>query len=187
MGSDRISGLTMLLLTLPGVAFTYSGDEILMLDYRDISWSDTTDVWACNSNPVNYKQLSRDPNRTPFQWNGSINGGFNSGTPTWIASHPDYVDNNLELQQRSSKSHYQYYKRLLRLRKRRAFVEGDFLSKVLAENVFGYSRAFDNETFLILINLGNGSEIVDTKQLNAGLNHDLEIVLVSPASSHDEG
>lgn len=66
MGSDRIDGLTLLLLTLPGVAFTYSGDEIEMEDYRDISWEDTTDPWACNSNPIDYKDLSRDPNRTPL-------------------------------------------------------------------------------------------------------------------------
>lgn len=66
MGSDQIDGLTLLLLTLPGAAFTYSGDEIEMEDYRDISWEDTTDPWACNSNPIDYKDLSRDPNRTPL-------------------------------------------------------------------------------------------------------------------------
>ncbi|XP_037027808.1 maltase 1-like [Bradysia coprophila] len=190
MGPDRISGLTMLLLTLPGVAFTYSGDELLMLDYRDISWKDTTDMWACNSNPIDYKMLSRDPNRTPFQWNGSINGGFNSGTPTWIPSHPNYVENNLELQRNSPMSHYKYYKRLLQLRKHSAFVEGDFSSKILSENVFAYSRSIDNATFLILINVGNRSEIIDTEvlnALNAGVKHDLKMVLVSPSSAFSEG
>lgn len=187
MGSDRISGLTMLLLTLPGVAFTYSGDEILMLDHRDISWNDTTDMWACNSNSVDYKMLSRDPNRTPFQWNGSINGGFNAGKQTWIPCHPNYVENNLESQRNSPGSHYRYYKRLLQLRKRKAFVEGDFSSNILSENVFAYSRSIDNETFIILLNLGNYNEIIDTKRFNAGQKHDLKMVLVSPSSSYNEG
>jgi alpha-glucosidase len=50
--------------TLPGVAVTYNGDEIGMLDYRDISWEDTLDPQACNTNdPNNYKDASRDPQR----------------------------------------------------------------------------------------------------------------------------
>lgn len=67
-GTERVDGLLTLLLTLPGVAVTYNGDEIGMLDYRDISWEDTLDPQACNTNdPENFKDASRDPQRTPFQ------------------------------------------------------------------------------------------------------------------------
>lgn len=187
MELNRIRGLTMLLLTLPGVAFTYSGDEIAMLDYRDISWNDTTDIWACNSNPNDYKGLSRDPSRTPFQWSSAINAGFNSGTPTRIPIHPNYVENNLELQKQSSKSHYKYYKDLLQLRKSEAFVDGDFSSKVLSENVFGYSRSIDNETFFILINLGSESEIVDMNDLKVELKHESKIVLAPSSLLYNVG
>lgn len=113
-----------------------------MLDYRDISWNETTDIWACNSNPIDYKNLSRDPSRTPFKWSGAVNGGFNLGTSTWIPSHPNYVRNNLEIQKQLPNSHFKSYKYLLLLRKHKAFVEGDFRSKALSENVFGYSRSF---------------------------------------------
>lgn len=33
-----------------------------------LSWNDTVDPAACNSNPSIYEQFSRDPERTPFQW-----------------------------------------------------------------------------------------------------------------------
>lgn len=187
MGFQHIRGLTMLLLTLPGVAFTYSGEEISMLDHRDISWNDTTDIWACNSNPNDYKDLSRDPSRTPFQWSSAINAGFNSGTPTPIPVFPNFGENNLKLQKQLLNSHYKYYKDLLQLRKCKAFVDGDFSSKVLSENVFGYSRSIDDETFFILINLRGESENVNMNDLKAELKHELKIVLAPSSSSYNVG
>lgn len=187
MEIKQINGITMLLLTLPGVAFTYSGDEILMLDFRDISWDDTTDPWACNSNPNDYKELSRDPQRTPFQWSSAINAGFNIGTPTRIPVHPNFTENNLESQKISPESHYKYYKQLLQLRKNKAFVEGDFVSKDLSENVFGYSRSIDDGTFVILINLGSNTEMVNMNDLRGQLRNELSIVLTSSFSLYKVG
>lgn len=67
--------LTILALTLPGVAVTYYGEEIDMVDYRNISWEDTQDPQACNAGKDKYLERSRDPNRTPMQWDTSINAG----------------------------------------------------------------------------------------------------------------
>lgn len=51
------------------------GEEIGMKD-GFISWEDTVDPSACNTDdPINYVQTSRDPERTPFQWNSEKNAG----------------------------------------------------------------------------------------------------------------
>jgi alpha-glucosidase len=65
----------MLSMILPGLAVTYNGDEIGMLDKRDISWEDTQDPQACNAGIAQYVNVSRDPERTPFQWDATENAG----------------------------------------------------------------------------------------------------------------
>lgn len=42
-----------------------------------VSWEDTVDPSGCNTNdPINYVKSSRDPERTPFQWNAEKNAGI---------------------------------------------------------------------------------------------------------------
>jgi len=54
---------------LPGIAVTYYGDEIGMVDEKDISCKDTQDPETCNA------IISRTPEQTPFQWNATRNAG----------------------------------------------------------------------------------------------------------------
>lgn len=72
--------MTMLSMILPGIAVTYYGDEIAMVDKRDISWEDTQDPEACNAGKENYTSVSRDPERTPFQWDTTKNAGTKNVT-----------------------------------------------------------------------------------------------------------
>lgn len=165
MGAVRHDALTLLLLTLPGVAFTYSGDEIGMLDYRDISWNDTMDLWACNTNQDDYKELSRDPQRTPFQWDATINAGFNNGSKTYIAVHPYFELTNLARQQQAPNSFYKFYQQLIKLRKNDVFVYGEFQSRVIKEDVFAFRRTFNNVSYVILINLSIFTTTLDVNEL----------------------
>jgi len=70
----RLDQMTMLSMILPGMTLTYNGDEIGMVD-TDISWKDTQDPEACNAGKDHYVTISRDPERTPFQWNAEKNAG----------------------------------------------------------------------------------------------------------------
>ncbi|KAL6428415.1 hypothetical protein ACFW04_008591 [Cataglyphis niger] len=65
----RADQMTMLAMILPGVTVTYYGEEIGMVDKTDISWEDTQDPQACIAGKDKYQSRSRDPARTPFQWN----------------------------------------------------------------------------------------------------------------------
>lgn len=66
-GFEQHDGMLAIEMTLPGVAVTYNGEEIGMLDHRDITWEETVDPQACNGPQEGYKERSRDPQRTPFQ------------------------------------------------------------------------------------------------------------------------
>jgi len=73
-GVQRTDLINILLQTLPGHAVTYNGEELGMTDVW-ISWEDTVDPNACNSDPDNYYARSRDPARSPYQWDASSKAG----------------------------------------------------------------------------------------------------------------
>ena len=68
-GEVNARAASMLLLTLPGAAFVYQGDEIGLTD-------------GPGAEPP-YDRAGRDPFRHPMQWEGSPRGGFTSGEP-WL-------------------------------------------------------------------------------------------------------
>jgi len=184
----RVHGLTFMLLTLPGVPFVYYGDEIGMFDHRDISWDDTTDPWACNTNdPTDFRDLSRDPARTPFQWDGTVNSGFNAGAKTWIPMHPLTWNHLAQQQQTAGKSFYKVYQKLLKLHKNETILTGRFESKALSTNVFGYTRSLHDEIYIVLINLSNKDEAVNVKELTVDAGEKLEVLVSSLFSSHKDG
>ena len=60
----------------------------------------------------------RDNARTPMQWDDTASAGFTTGTP-WIKVGPDYETVNAKNEMADPDSVYNYYKKLIHLRKRR--------------------------------------------------------------------
>lgn len=141
-GSERIDALLMLVMTLPGIAVTYQGEEIGMLDNRDgITFEQTQDPQGVNVGPENYKWASRDPVRTPFQWDNTRFAGFSNGTvEPWLPVHPNYVYLNLNNQKSFKRSTFKYYKELMKLRQSHIIIDGTFEPKVVDGNVLTYVR-----------------------------------------------
>ncbi|XP_065356846.1 maltase 2-like isoform X3 [Calliphora vicina] len=160
--SNSVDAINMLIMSLPGVAVTYNGEEIGMEDFRDISWVDTVDPPALNAGPDKYKLVSRDPERTPFQWSAEKNAGFSNADKTWLPVHPNYEELNLELQKATEKSHYTIYKDLVQLRKSEVLQQGHTRLEVFNRNVFAVIRSLKGDKSIItIINVGPEEEVVD--------------------------
>lgn len=154
---------------LRGLPFIYQGQEIGMenVEFRSISEVDdisTLDEYqlALDAGLTSdaalkaVNRFSRDNARTPFQWDSSANAGFTSGTP-WLNVNSNYTRINLENQKNDPDSVYQYYKRLLALRKDPTYSEtviyGDLIPAFEdLDRVMAYYRKSDDLTLLVIGN-----------------------------------
>ncbi|XP_046826177.1 maltase 1-like [Vespa crabro] len=133
--------MAMLPMILPGVAVTYYGEEIGMVDKSDISWEDTQDPQGCNAGKEKYQSRSRDPYRTPFQWDSSKNAGFSNGNRTWLPVHENYKVLNLENQKNMTRqSLYKAYRSLIQLRKTSRALKEGVLKTMVVKFTIGHSQ-----------------------------------------------
>ncbi|XP_063989197.1 alpha-glucosidase-like [Diachasmimorpha longicaudata] len=114
-GKIRADQLTMVAAVLPGVGVVYYGDEIGMEDTW-LSYNETVDPIGCNAGPENYHITSRDPARTPFQWDSSTSAGFSTNKTTWLRVNSNYHTLNLAAQKTTPYSHYSIFKKLVKLK-----------------------------------------------------------------------
>jgi alpha-glucosidase len=135
VGADQARVAAMLLLTLRGTPFLYYGDELGMLDVN-IPAEKYQDPQGINLG------ISRDPERTPMQWDASPNAGFSaSGVETWLPVAPDYAQVNVAAEQADPRSVLSLYKRLIDLRRADdALSLGDYAPMDAPEGVFAFGR-----------------------------------------------
>ncbi len=100
------------------------------------------------------KNLSRDPYRTPMQWNSSRYAGFTKGTP-WLRLNKAYPRENVEMQKEDPYSMLSLYRRLIDLRRRESSLAlGDYFPVFADRQLLAYCRRFDGESeFLVILNL----------------------------------
>ncbi|MDP4246315.1 MAG: maltose alpha-D-glucosyltransferase [Bacteroidota bacterium] len=146
---SKIELLNSLLFSLPGTPVIYYGDEIGMGD--------------------NFYLGDRDGVRTPMQWSADRNAGFSAANPQKLylplILDPDYhyESVNVESQVGNTSSLYWFMKRLIGLRKKfKGFGRGD-LRFLNVENpkVLAYTRGYEQETLLIVVNLSKFAQAAD--------------------------
>ncbi|WP_407370357.1 glycoside hydrolase family 13 protein [Carnobacterium sp.] len=151
---------------LKGTPYIYQGEEIGLTNTPIFSIEEVNDIESINMYNERIQQgynkeeiirainkKGRDNARRPIPWDESLNGGFSTETP-WLALNPNYQDLNVKKDQQNEESIFNYYKKLIRLRKEHELIVwGDY--KELLPNdpqLFVYERSYQGETWLIIIN-----------------------------------
>ena len=130
----------MINLLVQGTPVTYYGEEIGMTD-TFLTWEETVDPAACNTDPERYEQFSRDPARTPMQWNNKTGAGFSTTNNTWLPLNPNYPTLNVEAQLAADESHLKVYKEIVKLRNTDTWRYGSYESLPLSnDRVLGFTR-----------------------------------------------
>ncbi|KAK1964398.1 alpha amylase [Colletotrichum sublineola] len=121
--------------TMSGTLFLYQGQEIGMTnmpagwgieEYKDIEsgnfYSEAVasgDRGRIEKTMHGLRILARDHARIPFQWDAGPNAGFTrEGATPWMRVHDDYETVNAAKQRGDPDSILEFYKKVLRLRKR---------------------------------------------------------------------
>lgn len=162
-GAGRADQLSMLAAVLPGLGIIYYGDEIGMTD-REMTWNETVDPAGCNAGPERFMLKSRDPERTPFQWDDSMNAGFSTANETWLPVNDNYKQINLAKQKMEDVSHYKLFKQLVKLKKTPVVATGTTEVILVTENVLGVIRKLpDVKPVVLLVNFKNETVVVDAR------------------------
>lgn len=152
IGHDAAAAAALLLLTLPGTAVIYYGEEIGM-ENVSIPKDLIKDTWELN---IPNLSKGRDPERSPMQWSSDEFGGFSTAVP-WLPLAASYIECNIQKQLADPASLLNLYKHLLTLRKRSVVLKnGDYLPMHFENpNLFGFSRSFQNQTWATIINFSH--------------------------------
>ena len=168
---------------MQGTPYIYQGEELGMTNAYFEDMSDYEDIEIINAyndlvggGKMSHERfmdcvkfIGRDNARTPMQWDDSANGGFTSGTP-WLKVNPNYKEINAAAQLDDENSVFNYYRKLIRLRKENdIIVYGSY--KLLMpddEQVFMFERSLDGHQLLVICNYSDAAAKAEIPEKFAG-------------------
>ena len=152
---------------MQGTPYVYQGDELGMKNVPFHDLSEFRDIESINAfheltgagkvapdDMMRYLNLrGRDNARTPMQWDDTASAGFTTGTP-WIKVGPDYETVNAKNEMADPDSVYNYYKKLIHLRKEKdIMVYGTYeLLDPEDEALYVYTRTLGDQKLLEMCN-----------------------------------
>jgi alpha-glucosidase len=187
LGVDRGDLLNIMIQTLPGIAITYQGEELVMTNVH-LTWEETVDPQACNTNQDIYEEHSRDPARTPFPWDDSTNAGFSTGDTTWLPVGNNYKTVNVKAQEEAANSHLKIFRRLTTLRKHSVLRQGTYLGALTnSDNVYAYRRMYQKDVAIVILNFGKTTTSVNVKNLFSSIPDQMKVYTSSLNSGLNNG
>lgn len=148
-----------------GTPFIYQGQEIGMTNAYFTELSQYRDVESLNIYQLGRKKLrlshkrmmrklqymSRDNARTPMQWDESENAGFTTGRP-WIEVNPNYKEINVEKALKDENSIFQYYKKIISLRKKHEIIVYGNYQEYYPKHkyLYVYTRTLNKQKLLVV-------------------------------------
>lgn len=140
-------------LTLRGTPIMYYGEELGMENNNPKRKEDVKDPVGRIGWP---KEIGRDGERTPMQWNTDTNGGFSTKAP-WLPVPPSYKTHNVASESKDANSVLSMYKKVLALRRSNpAMVEGSYTALNESDaNVMSYLRSYKGKAVLVALNMSS--------------------------------
>ncbi|WP_121356164.1 alpha-amylase family glycosyl hydrolase [Flavisolibacter nicotianae] len=161
IGEAQTKVAALLLLTLRGTPTMYYGDEIGMQNVT-IPKNEIQDPQGLL---MPDKNLSRDPIRTPMQWDATENSGFTTGKP-WLRLDENFKENNVETQRNDPSSLLHFYRRLIALRQKEpSLYSGDYYPVVTNGKLLAFIRKEPGSiSFLVVLNLTGDAVVYEPKE-----------------------
>jgi alpha-glucosidase len=150
IGQQQAKCAAILLLTLRGTPTIYYGEELGMQD-TPIPPGEVQDPQGLN---MPEKNLSRDPERTPMQWDSGRNAGFTEGKP-WLRLDKTYTRCNVRVQDNDEYSFLSLYRKLIKLRQSEpSLMHGQYKPVYSDSQMIAYMRQeTGHPAFLVILNL----------------------------------
>ncbi len=165
LGRERARAALLLLLTLRGTPTCYYGDELGMQNVV-VPPEQIYDPQG-KANP----EHSRDPIRSPMQWNSGPNAGFcPPNVRPWLPLADDYQTYNVASEQNDPRSFLSLTRALLVLRRALpALTVGSYRS-LDQDNVacFAYLREHEGQRYLVVLNTSAQEQLVSLPELGHG-------------------
>ena len=149
--SDDLAKITgALLLTVRGTPVLYYGEELGMLNNDPKRIEDVQDIIGKKGWP---KEKGRDGERTPMQWTGGVNAGFNAGAKPWLPVGPDAQVHNVAREGADPASVLSLYRSLIAERRSNPAFDGVYRSVDRADpQVFAFRREGGGKAVVVLLN-----------------------------------
>jgi alpha-glucosidase len=161
--NDQIAKLmAALYLTLRGAPIMYYGEEIGMKTTPPTRKEDVKDPIGVKGWP---QEKGRDGERTPMQWDESVNAGFSTATP-WLPVPSTYKTYNVADEEKDPQSILKFYEAVLKLRhSNRALLDGSYVPiNEDNANVLSYLRIYKDEAVVVALNMSGTTQKVSFAQ-----------------------